>query len=259
MKAGVIVTLYGFYTDESGNNGFGDMRNQPVLCYAGILVPIHYQVFLHNEVQKLKDNLEKDIKSKIHGIPFDQFSNIDFFKKFEIHGKAFIDGEDFYYNLTDSERFKVVDDLLSLVQVADVKIVAALVNKHLYLVNKGETNHNRMHIHAYTELVKCISTELTPSDSYAFVICDDGKPSEINNFCDALRNPANRRVYPDLQVKLSHDKNCNLIQLADMINFITSVYFRDVYGFPPRKRHQTKIIDFYARHLDHKIMKWEYK
>ncbi len=253
------MTLYGFYTDESGNNGFGDMRNQPVLCYAGILVPIHYQVFLHNEVQKLKDNLEKDIKSKIHGIPTEQFSNIDFFKKFEIHGKAFIDGEDFYYNLPDLERFKVVDDLLSLVQVTDVKIVAALVNKHLYQANTGVTNHNRMHIHAYTELVKCISTELKQSDSHAFVICDDGKPSEINNFCDALRNPTNNRVYPDLQVKLSHDKNCNLIQLADMINFITSVHFRNVYGFPPRKRHQTNIIDFYLRHLDHKIIKWEYK
>jgi hypothetical protein len=258
-KVGALVTLYGFYTDESGNNGFGDMRNQPVLCYAGILVPIHYQVFLHNEVQKLKDNLEKDIKTKIHGIPVEQFSNIDFFKKFEIHGKAFIDGEDFYYNLPDLERFKVVDNLLSLVQTSDVKIVAALVNKQLFQTNTGETNHNRMHIHAYTELIKCISVEMQSSDSYAFVICDDGKPSEINNFCDALRNPANSRVYPDLQVKLSHDKNCNLIQLADVINFITSVHFRNVYGFPPRKRHQAKILDFYSKHLDQKIINWEYK
>jgi hypothetical protein len=238
---------------------FGDIRNQPVLCYAGILVPIHYQLFLHNEVQKIKDNLEKDIKTKIHGIPVDQFSNINFFKKFEIHGKAFIDGEDFYYNLSDLDRFKVVEDLLSLVQATDVKIVASLINKQLYQANTGETNHNRMHIHAYTELVKCISNELDSSDSFAFVICDDGKPSEINNFCDALRNPVNIRVYPDLQVKLSHDKNCNLIQLADMLNFITSVQFRDVYGFPPRKRHQPKILDLYSRHLDHKMIKWECK
>ncbi|MFD2410043.1 DUF3800 domain-containing protein [Paenibacillus rhizoplanae] len=253
------MTLYGFYTDESGNNGFGDMRNQPVLCYAGVLVPAHYQVYLHNEVQKIKDSLEKDIKSKIHGIPVEQFPSIDFFRKFEIHGKAFIDGEDFYYNLSDVERFAVVDNLLALLQVTDVKVVAAIVNKALYQTNTGETNHNRMHIHAYTELVKCISIELDASDSHAFVICDDGKPSEMNNFGDALRNPANRRVYPDLQVKLSHDKNCNLIQLADMVNFIASVYFRNVYGFQPRKRHQQKIMDFYSRHLDQKIIKWEYK
>jgi hypothetical protein len=126
------MTLYGFYTDVSGNNGFGDIRNQPVLCYAGILVPIHHQIHLHNEVQKIKDNLEKDIKAKIHGIPVDQFPYIDFFKKFEIHGKAFIDGEDFYYNLSDAERFRVVDELLNLVQVPDVKIVASLTNKQLY-------------------------------------------------------------------------------------------------------------------------------
>lgn len=253
------MTLYGFYTDESGNNGFGDMRNQPVLCYAGILVPIHYQLFLHNEVQKIKDNLETDIKAKVYGIPADQFATIDFFKKFEIHGKAFIDGENFYYNLLDSERFKVVDDLLALVSAADVKIVAAITNKQLYQTNTKDSNHNRMHIHTYTELVKSISTELDHSDSYAFVICDDGKPSEINNFCDALRNPANKRVYPDLQIKLSHDKNCNLIQLADVINFITSVHFREEYGFPPRKRHQSQILDFYSRHLNQKIIKWEYK
>lgn len=254
-----MSTLYGFYTDESGNNGFGDVRNQPVLCYAGILVPIHLQVFLHNEVQKIKDNLEKDIKAKIYGIPIDQFSNIDFFKNFEIHGKAFIDGEDFYFNLPDADRFKVVEDLLSLVQSTDVKIVAAITNKQLYQSNTGETNHNRMHIRSYTELVKCISSELDNSDSYAFVICDDGKPSEINNFCDALRNPVNKRVYPDLQVKLSHDKYCNLIQLADMINFIASVHFRDAYSFPPRKRHHSKILDFYSRYLNHKLIKWEYK
>ncbi|WP_145410865.1 DUF3800 domain-containing protein [Paenibacillus xylanexedens] len=253
------MTLYGFYTDESGNNGFGDMRNQPVLCYAGVLVPINYQVYLHNEIQKIKDNLEKDIKAKIHGIPIDQFSNIEFFKKFEIHGKAFIDGEDFYYNLSDSERFKAVEDLLSLASDTELKIVAALTNKQLYQNKTRDTNHNKMHILTYTELVRCISSEIAASDSYAFIICDDGKPSEINNFCDALRNPANNRVYPDLQIKLSHDKNCNLIQLADMINFITSVYFRNAYGFQARKRHNTQIIDFYERYLSSKIIKWEYR
>lgn len=253
------MTLYGFYTDESGNNGFNDMRNQPVLCYAGILVPIHYQVFLHHEVQKIKDNLEKDIKATIHGIPAEQFPHIDFFKKFEIHGKAFIDGENFYYNLSDGQRFKVVENLLSLVKASEVKVVAALVNKQLYQTRTGETNHNRMHLHAYTELVRCLSNELSRADSYAFVICDDGKPSELNHFRDALRNPLNRRVYPDLQVKLSHDHNGNLIQLADMINFITSVHFRHRYGFPPRKRHQAAILDIYARHLDSKLIIWEYK
>jgi hypothetical protein len=253
------VTLYGFYTDESGNNGFNDMKNQPVLCYAGVLVPIHHQIHLHREVQKIKDNLEKDIKAAIHGIPAEQFPHIDFFKKFEIHGKAFIDGENFYYNLSDAQRFRVVDELLSLVKAAEVKVVAALVNKPLYQAKAKETNHNRMHLHAYTELVKCLSNEMSHSDSYAFIICDDGKPSELNHFRDALRNPANRRVYPDLQIKLSHDTNANLIQLADMINFITSVYFRAIYGFPPRKRHQETLFALYTRHLKSKIITWEYK
>jgi hypothetical protein len=252
------MTLYGFYTDESGNNGFGDIKNQPVLCYAGILVPIHYQVYLHYEVEKIKDNLEKDIRRKVRGIPEDQFSSIDFFKNFEIHGKALIDGENFYYNLSDEERFDVVDRLLSLVRTPEVKVIAALTNKQLYLQKTGENNHHRMHIHAYTELVRCISDEMQLSDSYAFVICDDGKPSELSNFSNALRNPDNTRVYPDLQIKVSHDKNCNLIQLADVINFITSVYFRKVYGYPPRKRHQQRIIRFFTKHLKRKIITWEY-
>ena len=222
-------------------------------------MPIHYQIYLHHEFQKIKNSLEIDIKSKIHGIPDDQFSKIRFFKDFEIHGKAFIDGEDFYYNLSDEERFDVVDRLLSLTRAEDIKIVAAVTDKQLYQANTGAKHHSKMHVHAYTELVNCISHELEKTNSYAFIICDDGKPSEINHFRSALKNPGNQRVYPDLQVKLSHDKDCNLIQLADLINFITSVHFRDLYGFPPRKRHHARIIDFYATHLQPKIITWEYK
>lgn len=253
------MTLYGFYTDESGNNGFGDMKNQPVLCYAGILVPLDHQIYLHNEVQKILDNLEKDIKLKVHGIPEKQFNTIDFFKNFEMHGKAFIDGEDFYYNLADADRFKVVEDLLKLVQDPKIKIVASLTNKQLYQTNTGESNHNKMHINAYTELIRLINSELTPDNDFAFTICDDGKPSEISNFYNALKNPMNKHVYPDLQIKVSHDKNCNLIQLADLINFTTSVYFRDSYGFAPRKRHQPIIMQFYTQFLQKKLKYYEYK
>ncbi|MGD6858205.1 DUF3800 domain-containing protein [Bacillus infantis] len=253
------MALYGFYTDESGNNGFNDLRNQPVLCYAGILVPLEKQIYLHNEVQKISDNLKKDIKLQVHGIPEKQIKNIPFFKNFEIHGKAFIDGEDFYYNLGDSDRFKVVDDLLNLVQDPEIKIIASLTDKKTYQSNTGNSDHNKMHINGYKELVNLINTELKPNDDFAFVICDDGKPAEISNFYNALKNPSNKRVYPDLQIKESHDSNCNLIQLADLINFITSVYFRQSYGHQARKRHQAKIVQFYTQFLQSKIKYFEYK
>lgn len=253
------MSIYGFYTDESGNNGFNDLKNQPVLCYAGILVPIEKQIYLNNEVQKISDNLKRDIILKVQGIPDKEFNNINFFKNFEIHGKAFIDGEDFYYNLSDTERFKVVHKLLRLVQDSKIKIVASITNKLSYQKSTGISDHNKMHLNGYTELIKLINSKLSPNDDYAFIICDDGKPSEIKNFYNALKNPMNKRVYPDLQIKVSHDKNCNLILLADLINFIITVYFRHSYGYPPRKRHQSEIIKFYSQFLHSKLNFYEYK
>ncbi|MGE7674341.1 hypothetical protein ACQKMV_12270 [Lysinibacillus sp. NPDC094403] len=123
----------------------------------------------------------------------------------------------------------------------------------------GISDHNKMHVDGYAELVNLINTELSQNDDFAFVICDDGKPSEISNFYNALKNPSNLRVYPDLQIKESHDPNCNLIQLADLVNFISSVYFRQKYGHAPRKRHQSKIIQFYTQFLQSKIIFSEYK
>ncbi|MEG0260983.1 MAG: hypothetical protein RR651_14030, partial [Lysinibacillus sp.] len=120
------MALYGFYTDESGNNGFNDLRNQPILCYAGILVPLHKQIHLHNEVQKISDNLKKDIKLKVRGIPSKQINDLPFFKNFEIHGKAFVDGEDFYYSLENDDRFQVVEKLLTLLQESEIKIIASI-------------------------------------------------------------------------------------------------------------------------------------
>lgn len=253
------MALYGFYTDESGNNGFNDLKNQPILCYAGILVPLHKQIYLHNEVQKISDNLKKDIKLKIQGIPPKQINDLPFFKNFEIHGKAFIDGEDFYYNLENNDRFKVVEELLTLLQDSEIKIVASITDKQAYQTNTGISDHNKMHVDSYTELVKTINAELISNDDFAFVICDDGKPSEISNFYNALKNPTNMRVYPDLQIKESHDSNCNLIQLADLVNFITSVYFRQVNGHHARKRHQPEIIQFYTKFLQNKLIYHEYK
>jgi hypothetical protein len=254
------MTLYGFYTDESGNNGFGDIVNQPVLCYGGLLVPIDLQISLNSEVSKILDNLQKDIKLRVRGIPEQSFKQIDFFKNFELHGKAFIDGEDFYYNLSDSERFKVVEDILSLIQDHRIILVASVINKYLYQHNTGETNHHKMHIKGYTELVNLINKQIYSKNGHAFVIADDGKPSEISNFLDALQNTTiNTRVYPDLQLKLSHDTRCKLIQVADLISFITSVFFRDKYNFPPRKRHQARIVQFYNDYLSGKLKFWEYR
>lgn len=258
MKVGIPLTLYGFYTDESGNNGFGDMHNQPVLCYAGILVPLEQQIHLNHEVQKILDNLKQDIKLKIHGIPEEHFDEIDFFKYFEIHGKAFIDGENFYYNLSDEERFRIIGDCLKLLQNQNIIITASITNKKTYLANTNDQNHNKMHIQGYTELIHILNSQLAHHKEYAFIICDDGKPSEIRNFYQALKNPHNKRVYPDLQIKVSHDKNCTLIQLADLVNFITSVYFRSYYHYPPRKRHQAEILQLYKQFIQHKIKIYEY-
>lgn len=253
------MTLYGFYTDESGNNGFSDILNQPVLTYAGVLVPLEKQVYLNNEIEKILNNLKIDIKAKISGIPKKELNKLNFFQKFEIHGKDFIDGENFYGNLSFDERVKVVEKILELVQHEDYIIVASVVNKDQYKKNKGNDNHNHMHISAYTDLVKLLNVILIRQESHAFIICDDGKESEINNLCDALRNPINKVIYPDPQIKLSHDKNCNLIQLADLINFITTIYFRSSYNFPPRKRHQKEIIKLYETYLKNKIEVVEYK
>lgn len=252
------MTLYGFYTDESGNNGFGDLVNQPVLCFAGILIPLEHQIHLNHEVQKRLDNLKQDIKLKVHGIPFEHFDDIDFFKHFEIHGKSFIDGEDFYYNLTDEERFHILEDFLQLLQDHNILIAASITNKQKYLTNTADENHNKMHMKGYLELIRILNAQLTTKNEYAFIICDDGKPSEIRNFYSALQNPHNKRVYPDLQIKVSHDKNSTLIQLADLVNFITSVYYRNHYHYPPRKRHQAKILQLYQTYIQHKIKIHEY-
>lgn len=253
------MTQYGYYTDESGNNGFGDMRNQPVLCYAGILVPHDKQVKLNLTVASEISKMKSLIKNSIAGIPQKEFEKINFFKDFELHGKAFIDGEDFYYNLNAEERFNIARTILNLVQDPDVLIIASVIDKKLYQTNTKQTDHHKMHILGYTELIRCINNELDKTNSSAFVIADDGKTSEINNFTQALHNPSNKRVYPDLQLKLSHDHACKLIQVADLITFITSVYYRDKFGHPARKRHHAEILRLFTDCVQNKIITWEYK
>src|SRR5690606_16714548 len=141
---GEISMLQGIYSDESGNNGFGD-TNQPVLYYGGILVPMDKQANLDTNIEAIKNGVFTKIASKIQGIPKKDLLQISFFRDFEIHSRDFYEGDSFYSKLTFAERFSVLEDILKLVKSNNLMVCASVINKISYKNDTGDQKHRKMH------------------------------------------------------------------------------------------------------------------
>lgn len=251
--------LSGIYADESGNNGFGDISNQPILCYAGVLVPFDKQIHVNDELEKIKNGVLTKIINKIQGVPRKEIKTISFFKTFEIHSRDFFEGESFYSQLTFQERLQVMQDILDLVKNNSIDVAISVINKQSYKNDTGDKKHHKMHERGYNEFLKIINNTLNVRDNhYGFMVADECREDESTMFSTALNNqgvPA--LIYPDLQIRSSH--SCNIVQLADLIAFLTANFYRNQYGFRPRKNHNQHALNLYSTYLSNHVKIWEYK
>jgi hypothetical protein len=250
--------LYGVYSDESGNNGFNDSENQPILYYGGILVPIDKQVYLDTEFEKIKIGVLTEIRQHILGIPPKDLFTIDFFRNFEIHTRDFFEGVSFYSKIPFDSRLKVLKRVLELVKSNELTICASVINKKVYKTNTGDTKHRIMHERGYGEFLNVLNGALRSNDKqYGFIISDECRSDESEMFALKLKNqPENSLVYPHLQIEKSH--LCNLVQLADAVAFVVTNYYWNHFGLRQRKNHNQEVIALCDNYLRDTVTVWEY-
>lgn len=254
---GEISMLQGIYSDESGNNGFGD-TNQPVLYYGGILVPMDKQANLDTNIEAIKNGVFTKIASKIQGIPKKDLLQISFFRDFEIHSRDFYEGDSFYSKLTFAERFSVLEDILKLVKSNNLMVCASVINKISYKNDTGDQKHRKMHEKGYAEFLNVANNTLDANGHYGFVVSDECRDDEAELFTSKLRNqPTGHRIYPHLVIEKSHC--CNLVQLADIIAFVITGYYWNQLGLRQRKNNNQQVIDLYNNYLHGNVNIWEYK
>lgn len=249
--------MNGFFMDESGNNGFDPA--QPVLIYGGVLVSEKSYKILNDGFQSISDDILRKIKSEIKGIPTKEIENIPFIKEFEIHSKEFIDGDNMYSQVNFETRYDALKKILTILQEEKIFFYCSVVNKELFKTNNNNPKkHFQMHEMAYRELIKLLNTSLEEDSEKGFLISDNGRKDELELFSKVLKQQSpNGRIYPDLQVKDSHDSN--FIQLADIAVFIITIFYRNHYQFPERKRYNTEIIALYEGFIHSNLKVWEYK
>ncbi|WP_180361799.1 DUF3800 domain-containing protein [Paenibacillus sp. BGI2013] len=240
--------INGFYLDESGNNGFKDMKKQPVVCYGGILVPNANVIKLERDFEALSFKAALHIKGEIKGLTIKQVNTLPFFQKYEIHSKSFFDGDDLYSKIPMIDRFKLAEEMLELIDKHGGKVIASVINKNTYKQNTGDTGHTNMHQLGMSNLIQLIEKELIQRNETGIVIPDEGRDDERELLIQVIRQETTSdRIYYSSFLQNSH--HCQLVQLADIIVFLTTIFFRYEYGYAPRKANNKELINLYQKKI----------
>lgn len=248
--------ITGFYMDESGNTGFGDIPQQPVLCYGGILVPNALLTQLEQDFKTISYSIKLAIQAEIKGLSEDQLEEMPFFRTYEMHGKPFVDGDKLYSKISEASRLSYLEEMLKLLITHDIKVIASITKKELYKANTGEKHHINMHTLGLTNLIHTIEGELMTLKKPGVITCDNGRPAEIELLLRTIRQESKSGfIFTDLAVKDSH--NCQLVQLADIIVFLTTIYYRTQYGYV-RKHLNRELVELYTKYLAPRVKVWEY-
>ncbi|SFS42278.1 hypothetical protein SAMN04488601_101521 [Paenibacillus sp. 453mf] len=113
-----------------------------------------------------------------------------------------------------------------------------------------------MHTLCLTQLVKMIEDELVATHQTGMIIPDEGKDQEAELLLRTVKQASTSgRIFYDTFIKQSHC--CNLIQLADICVFLTTIFHRDKYG-SVRKNFNTELVQLYKDHLSPIATVWEY-
>lgn len=98
--------INGFYLDESGNTGFGDISQQPVVCYGGIMVPNNSVIELEREFEALSYKSALQIKGEIKGLNNKHINTMPFFEIMKSTVRLFLTG------MTCIQKFQLKIDLV---------------------------------------------------------------------------------------------------------------------------------------------------
>ncbi len=246
--------IYGFYVDESGNTGFGDMANQPVVSYGGILVPNEHLVNIEQDFFAISCKIKLEIQNTIQGVS--HFDDMSFFKKFEIHSSHFFKGANLFGNLSLEQRLRLAEDMLNLLRQYKVKVFVAAINKSVYKNNQPSSAHIKMHGLCISEMVNLLENELLSTTSTAAVLTDNGRDDEYNLLSNELKNPKRTGVILAQAFKVE-SYNSPLVQLSDLVIYLTSNYFKNKYGFQNSKN-LADFVALYNKALSPISTCWEY-
>lgn len=235
------------------------MQQQPVVCYGGILVPNTSVIGLERDFEALSFKAALQIKGEIKGLTGKQVNTLPFFQKYEIHSKSFFDGDDLYSKIPINDRFNLAEEMLELIDRHGGKVLASVINKNTYKQNTGDTGHTNMHQLGMSNLIQLIEKELIQRNETGIVIPDNGREEERELLIQVIRQETTSdRIYNSSFLQNSH--HCQLVQLADIVVFLTTVFFRFQYGYAPRKANNKELIELYQKRIAPlSLAVWEYR
>ena len=240
--------INGFYLDESGNTGFGDIQQQPVVCYGGVLVPNNKLFQLEQDFKAISDTIKGLIKGQIRGLKARDIDELKFFREYELHSKKFFDGDDLFSKIPWSDRLVYAQKILTLLRTHDCRVLSSVINKSAYLAATQDKNHINMHQLCISQVVHVLDEELSNKNESGVIIPDQGREDEFELLVRTVRQQTQSgRIFCNLFPQESHKHL--LVQIADLVVFLTTVFYRTKYGHV-RKSHNALLSALYQSHIE---------
>lgn len=164
-----------------------------------------------------------------------------------------------YSKIPVKDRFGIAEEMLVLLARYNCKVFATVIDKKSYQNNTGETHHTNMHQLAMGNLIKLIENELNEKNETGIIIPDRGRAEERELLVQVIRQQTTtNRIFNSSFLQDSH--HCQLVQLADLVVFLTTIFYRSNYGHIARKANNQELIELYQNIISPLApIIWEYQ
>jgi hypothetical protein len=108
-------------------------------------------------------------------------------------------------------------------------------------------------------LIKLIENELNEKNETGIIIPDRGRAEERELLVQVIRQQTTtNRIFNSSFLQDSH--HCQLVQLADLVVFLTTIFYRSNYGHIARKANNQELIELYQNIISPLApIIWEYQ
>lgn len=218
------------YIDEAGNSGVRN-TDQPNLIYGGPFIePDHWKNVIA-DFQKIDAKYKGMIYAKFNkpkDMPqsFDKLlTQIGFFDQFHFHATEIINGKQLWGKLSENQRYQVIEELISILKVHNIKFFAGILNKQK-LLNGLKTGESIDAQADFSTLLPLYFEYLEKQigDKHYVVVIADGEPKEKAILHKTLQEEVVKKCIPELFIYSADD--LPILQLADAGLWTIQAYFR---------------------------------
>jgi hypothetical protein len=219
------------YIDEAGNSGVRD-TGQPNLIYGGpyikpsqwkdVLVDYEKNVAKYKSLIYGKFNKPEDMPQS-----FDKLSSeIDFFVDFHFHATEIMNGRKLWGKLNNNQPFNLLADLITIMEIHNVKFHAGILDKSKLLSKLNEENKKIDSGSDFKTLLPLFFNNFEREigeEDYVVVIAD-GSPEEKEILNQTLQSSSIKKCIPEQVIKKAQLNP--FLQLADAGLWIIQAYHR---------------------------------